>query len=208
MAIPRGLCQCGCGMKTDTATRDRKGYSKGEPLLYRRGHIGKVNSRKVYDSKLIKDKEGRDRKLCTACGKHKLLDEFNKSATRLERLRSYCKKCERDQANAYYRKNPQPYRDKAKKFNKKRRQERMKEMNDIKRSKGCLFCPENDPCALDFHHIKSRSKHGGIPMSKAAGFSDKRFKEELAKCEVICAGCHRKLHAGRLSIKDRIKEVT
>jgi hypothetical protein len=40
--IPVGLCQCGCGAKTDIATRTstRRGAVKGRPLRYRRGHRG------------------------------------------------------------------------------------------------------------------------------------------------------------------------
>ena len=38
--IPVGYCQCGCGQKTEMAkvTRNRRGYKKGEPLLYLVGH--------------------------------------------------------------------------------------------------------------------------------------------------------------------------
>lgn len=38
--IPRGLCQCGCGEKTNIAkeTRTKNGHIKGEPLKYLQSH--------------------------------------------------------------------------------------------------------------------------------------------------------------------------
>lgn len=41
--IPRGLCQCGCGQRTNIAqaTKRRNGYVKGEPVPYAVGHNGK-----------------------------------------------------------------------------------------------------------------------------------------------------------------------
>ena len=42
--IPKGLCQCGCGARTRLApvTDRSKGWIKGEPLLYVRGHAMKM----------------------------------------------------------------------------------------------------------------------------------------------------------------------
>ncbi len=206
--IPRGICQCGCGNKTGLATRDRQypksGYKKGEPLLFLRGHIGKLNAVNIYKSKLSKDEKGRTLKLCTACDTPKLLKFFNKSLSRLERRRSHCKSCERQQATAYYRLNPRLYSDRARAFNKKKYQQRKAEMNAIRQRDGCLFCGEKTLCVLDFHHIKGRSKHGGKVMARAANCSDKQFKKELKRCVVVCANCHRKVHAGLLSVEDRL----
>lgn len=41
--IPFGYCHCGCGRKTVLATKNatKKGWVKGEPLLYLHGHAGK-----------------------------------------------------------------------------------------------------------------------------------------------------------------------
>ena len=53
-----------------------------------------------------------------------------------------------------------------------------------------------DKCleALEFHHIDSAKKDFGI---SARGYtrSWERVKAELAKCILICANCHRELHA-------------
>lgn len=45
-SIPRGLCQCGCGLPTPLArdTRRSKGTVRGEPTRFLRGHSQRVDS--------------------------------------------------------------------------------------------------------------------------------------------------------------------
>ena len=48
--------------------------------------------------------------------------------------------------------------------------------------------------ALDFHHLDSSSKEFGISQ-RGYTRSWKKVVEELAKCVLLCANCHRELHA-------------
>ncbi len=48
--------------------------------------------------------------------------------------------------------------------------------------------------ALEFHHLNSSKKDFAI-SSKGYTRSWNRVKEELDKCILICANCHRELHA-------------
>ena len=59
----------------------------------------------------------------------------------------------------------------------------------------CIKCGYNK-CqgALEFHHIDPTTKSFGI-SSKGHCNSWDRVKEELDKCILICANCHRELHA-------------
>jgi|SRR6185437_8052494 len=67
------------------------------------------------------------------------------------------------------------------------------------KANGCALCDENDPCCISAHHIDPEIKDFGISGS-AQGISLKRLKAELAKCVAICENCHRKVHAGKISI--------
>ncbi len=71
-------------------------------------------------------------------------------------------------------------------------------INTIKSNKGCHFCQENDPCCLDFHHT-SDNKERNVAHMKTGSL--KSLLREIAKCVVLCSNCHRKLHAGKLSIQ-------
>lgn len=54
----------------------------------------------------------------------------------------------------------------------------------------CSRCISKDE--LQFHHIDRSSKT--MTIAKTASLSESRWQEELAKCELLCADCHRKHH--------------
>ena len=56
---------------------------------------------------------------------------------------------------------------------------------------GYSRCPE----ALEFHHKEVSSKDFGIP-AKGYTRSWARVIEEIEKCVLVCANCHREIHAG------------
>ena len=53
-----------------------------------------------------------------------------------------------------------------------------------------------DKCveALEFHHLDSSQKDFGI-SSRGYTRSWARVREEIEKCVLVCANCHRELHA-------------
>lgn len=210
VSIQNGLCQCGCGQPTDLVTQYRKGYKIGQSLRFRHGHIGGLNATATYESKIEVGEDGLGRKNCTLCKQLKLLEDFNKSATRREKRRAHCKMCERKQARDFYKSHPDPYKWRARAFNKKMTMLRLAEADRIKREKGCLLCGEKVLCVLDFHHRHGNSKgrEGGKPVSRAAGNSHKQFMAELAKCVVLCANCHRKVHAGVARLPDSVEDLS
>ena len=63
-------------------------------------------------------------------------------------------------------------------------------------SGGCPFCGEKEPVALDFHHRDPDVKDGSVRRQTSL----KRVQAEAAKCVVLCANCHRKVHAGLLQV--------
>lgn len=65
---------------------------------------------------------------------------------------------------------------------------------DVHKRTGCLRCPENDPVCIDFHHRDPKVKTLNVSMA-IARWSLARIQEEVAKCDLLCANCHRKLHA-------------
>lgn len=65
------------------------------------------------------------------------------------------------------------------------------------------MCDENEPCCLDYHHIDPSGKVGNI--SKLSRSRDwVTIINEINKCILLCANCHRKLHRGVLSLNDKI----
>lgn len=94
----------------------------------------------------------------------------------------------------YYRKNQARFRRQRSKDNKKRYHARIESIRALKAERGCSRCPENDPDCLDFHHRDPTHKKFAI-ASSVAHYSLERVFEEIGKCDVLCANCHRKLEA-------------
>lgn len=65
---------------------------------------------------------------------------------------------------------------------------------DYKSKLKCKNCDESDPVCLDFHHRNPTTKIIHISRIYWRGWSIEKIKEEIEKCDILCANCHRKLH--------------
>lgn len=52
------------------------------------------------------------------------------------------------------------------------------------------------PAAFDFHHFDPKEKDFGFGAIRASCKSWDRIVEELRKCVLLCANCHREVHSG------------
>ncbi len=86
----------------------------------------------------------------------------------------------------------QKNRERRKSIYKARDKENYQWLQELKSTLCCSKCPENHIATLDFHHKDSSQKKFGI--AHYAGFSRAHILLEIAKCDVICSNCHRKLH--------------
>ena len=77
---------------------------------------------------------------------------------------------------------------------KERRRTRLREwFTRLKRERFvCERCPEDRPAAIDFHH--PGSKRAGVSQMVNHGYSKRRILDEIERCAVLCANCHRKEH--------------
>jgi hypothetical protein len=65
---------------------------------------------------------------------------------------------------------------------------------DYKQENPCS-CGETNPACLDFHHLNSAFKKHSIANMLAIGLAKEKVLEEIAKCEIKCANCHRTHHS-------------
>lgn len=139
-------------------------------------------------------------KICRKCNQDKSLECFGKHKGRKDGLQSYCKECALETSKKWYKDNKDDpeIAKRISEYNKSLVDSLKKEVDDCKESKGCCVCGETDPCALDFHHPDA--KDVGVSYLRRAKSRD-RLYQEMAKCVVLCSNCHRKLHAGRFTLK-------
>lgn len=100
-----------------------------------------------------------------------------------------CKPHKNEYNKIWYEKNKDNH-----KANVRRNAERYKEqfvslVNEHK-AKGCTDCGNvYPPYVMDFDHLEDTDKVSNIAWM--SGWSMEKIKTEIAKCEVVCANCHR-----------------
>jgi len=135
-------------------------------------------------------------KICPACKKELSFDHFSWKNKQRGLRNSWCKACQKTRKDQHYKDNKQLYINKAA----ARRKENILFLNQYKGQRGCIKCPEKEPCALVFHHLDPLAKESTLTEAARRGWSRQRLLEEIKKCVVMCANCHRKLHAGIIKL--------
>lgn len=137
-------------------------------------------------------------KYCNQCFMTKHRDKFHKNKKTSDGLQSRCKECNKANFAASYKKDPE-INTKAV----KRRRIRNVKINkqrvwDYLLKHPCLHCGEDDPIVLEFDHIDPSTKISAIAMLRGSNCSWAKLEAEIAKCQVLCANCHRRKTAKEL----------
>ena len=100
------------------------------------------------------------------------------------------------QYNAEYRKKYyQENKAKVKKRVYANRRKKMQEYRDYKSTLKCERCGYDEhPYALDFHHVVRSPDNRRVNELIGDGYFGAAY-EEMKKCQVLCANCHRRHHA-------------
>lgn len=102
---------------------------------------------------------------------------------------------DKEKQRAYQRKHYEANRDKynasRKTSNAKIRENCSKYIDEYLLSHPCITCGESDPIVLEFHHRNPEDKLGCI--ANLVSWSLTIVMQEIEKCDVMCANCHRKV---------------
>jgi hypothetical protein len=126
---------------------------------------------------------------CGRCGKSKPIEEFAwRRRTRGQRD-NYCAPCRADYKREHYAANRPRYVSQALARKQALAAERAAFLIEFFRERPCADCGEADPVVLEFDHKTDKL----FNISK--GLRDRSWQsvlDEIAKCEVVCANCHRR----------------
>lgn len=126
---------------------------------------------------------------CSRCKKEKLLDEFNFKNKKKGQRQYHCKDCSRLYIRSHYERNKTYYLLKAHKRNARIRKEIKAFIWNYLGNNPCVDCGEDDIIVLEFDHIKDKAfTISSIGRNKTL----LEVKEEIKKCVVRCANCHRR----------------
>ena len=131
---------------------------------------------------------------CGRCGQLKPVEEFAWRRKKKGQRHNYCRSCHSEYHRDHYLAHRQRYIDQAAQHKKTLRLERTLQLIEYFRTHPCVDCGEPDPVLLEFDHIRDKSFE---IAAKLIDYSWKRILEEVEKCEVVCANCHRHRTAQR-----------
>ena len=104
-------------------------------------------------------------------------------------------KRKQSQRDHYYRN-----KDRYLKRNRERKKRLKRQWLEFKGSLSCEMCGENHISTLDFHHIEKHPDNRAV-NKLVSNYNFKEAYEEIKKCAVLCANCHRKHHHNRRAKK-------
>jgi hypothetical protein len=131
----------------------------------------------------------RTSKNCPSCGKEKDLKEFNKSKSKSDGLNTCCRKCSNKTSKKYYYLNTEKHRENIRIINQKNLKENRQKIFDYYKTHPCVDCGNDNPVVLEFDHRDSSEKIDIVSRMVNSGRS--WIKNEIDKCDVRCANCHR-----------------
>ena len=180
-----------CGKEFFEDWRKQKCPSKGE-CRFCSPHCSFSRIMNEHDKKRIKDKlQKYPDKFCPECGKK--IDHMSKKCiecSRKERRDNAKWLVKSDTTNEYFRVHSNIKRKENKRWL-------------VEQAGGkCIVCGY-DKCqeALDFHHLDETTKKFGITGGIMTS-NKETLLEEVKKCILLCARCHREVHVGFIDLKN------
>ena len=114
-------------------------------------------------------------KKCSKCGKQLPLTDFPFRDKTKGTYRAECKKCHSN-------------------YMKQKYQYKKNEIQKLKSQFSCAKCGDNRGYVLDFHHINPEEKENTVARLTSNTSSVQKVYDEIKKCIVLCANCHREFH--------------
>lgn len=129
------------------------------------------------------------------CGRCKLLKDrelFVKNSCKKDGLSAYCRECSQGYQRYAYKNSPKR-REQVRACQDKLYGNLRAIVSNWLSINPCVDCGEADPVVLEFDHVRGEKK-GNISSLSRGQVSEKTLLEEIQKCEVRCANCHRRRH--------------
>lgn len=114
-------------------------------------------------------------KICTKCGRELPLENFGWRNKAKGQRRADCKECHSG-------------------YMKKKYQEKKEIIQELKSQCSCAKCGDSRGYVLEYHHKDPSVKENTIARMTSNNFNLDKVYQEIQKCVVLCANCHREFH--------------
>lgn len=131
---------------------------------------------------------------CGRCGQSKPATDFAWRRKARGQRDNYCRPCRAEYKREHYASHRERYVANAVRRKRALVAERAAYLVALFRERPCADCGETDPIVLEFDHM------GHKRFNIAKGLRDRNWDsvlDEIAKCDVVCANCHRRRTAHR-----------
>jgi hypothetical protein len=138
--------------------------------------------------------ESQQLRRCGRCNQRKPLAEFNWRRRARGQRDNYCRNCRAEYKQEHYAANRARYIAAALRRSRAIARERAAYLVKFFAEHPCVDCGERDPLVLEFDHLRDKS------FVIAKGLRDHSWQavlDEIDKCAVVCANCHRRRTALR-----------
>ncbi len=126
---------------------------------------------------------------CGRCGELKPVEDFAWRRKERGQRHNYCRPCHAAYHHEHYLANRDRYVQQAKARKDALRIERTRYLLEYFSANPCADCGETDPIVLEFDHRGEKLFNIGEALSYRNWAS---ILAEIAKCDVVCANCHRR----------------
>lgn len=126
--------------------------------------------------------------MCSKCQDELPLSAFNRNG---DDWQYYCRDCFRQ----YFQARGRRHQDQVNAGRRTRADAGRQHLLEVLRTRACEDCGEADPVVLEFDHLRDRIEC--LSAMAGDGASIALLDAEIAKCEVVCANCHRMRTAKR-----------
>ena len=114
-------------------------------------------------------------KICTKCNRELPIEDFHWRNKEKGTRRAECKYCRIDHMLQVFK-------------------DKKSIIAEMKSEIKCQKCGEDKSYMLDFHHIDPNEKDESIAKMVHHTYGMKKVLNEIEKCTVLCANCHREFH--------------
>jgi hypothetical protein len=131
---------------------------------------------------------------CGRCCELKSTSDFAWRRKHRGQRDNYCRECRAEYKRQHYAQHRERYVAQAMRRKQALAVERAEYLVEFFRQRSCVDCGEGDPLVLEFDHLANKK------FNIAKGLRNHSWQavlDEIAKCDVVCANCHRRRTALR-----------
>lgn len=144
-------------------------------------------------------------RFCSDCGLSKPPWAFAFRDIRTGARQHHCRSCKAAYRRRHYERNKPDYVSRAIAQTRGRRDDSRRQLQDFLRAHPCVDCGETNIVVLEFDHVDPQKKAMDIG-TMMGNRSWAKILDEIEKCEVRCANCHRLRTAVQRGWKHRLAE--